>query len=772
MNMTKWIICCFLCCFGLLPARAQQANYALAEKMKTNRLEHDYNRLMPEFVPGGDNFWFRLRIGDGEMYYFADVKAGTVEELFDRERLAAEMGEVTGRSYDPRKLGFWMTPFKEDGVTLYWRDGEYNFEYNVATKKLAVVEPPAGEGNPQAHGGYRPAPPGISPDGKWQVFGIGHDVYIRDLRDSTQTRLTFDGEEDFSYTGARDDSREVSMVVTWASDSERFYHYRHDNRAVEEVAVMNYLRGRPSAGQSQVILAGDKGVSHTEISLFDVALKKQVKVDIGRWKDQMCRVLHTSPDLRQFYMERKNRPCDMLDICRVDVNTGRVETLIHEEGKPYIGLELSSVHFLRNGDIVMWSERTGHGHLYLYDANGKLKNRITAGEWDAGHVVKIDEKAREIFFNAYGFTPGENPSYAKVCRANLDGKGKIILLTPEEATHSVQFSPGGRYLVDTWSRPDTAPQFTVRDMQGRLVMKLGETDITPLYANGWKMPETFSVMAADGETELYGVMWKPFDFDPEKKYPVISCVYPGPQTDNVPLTFEFNTANELLAQVGFVVVAFNHRGGVPYRGRTYRTFGYGNIRDHALADDKCGLEQLIARHPYIDGNRVGVYGHSGGGFMSTAAICTYTDLYKAAVSSAGNHDNNIYSQFFVETHHGIKEIVGEDGESTFELNVVPTNMELAANLKGHLMLVAGGYDGNVHPASTIRMVDAFINHGKDVELVFLPQGRHTYDGASEWYFEHKTWSHFAKYLLGDFTTPCFYDIEFDEQSYRVKKILL
>lgn len=781
--MTKWILCIFFSCSCLL-SWAQQANYRLAEEMKTNSMEFGYECLRPEFVPKSDNFWFRMITDDGEKYYFTDVKTKKTEELFDREYIAVELGKITGRSYDPKKLGFWMTPFKEDGVTMYWRDGAFNIEYNRKTGKLSSskVDPS------KEQGFFRPQipPQGLSPDGKYQVFGRRYNLYLRSLPDSTEVQLTFDGEPDFSYVNERDDDEEVGVVTVWASDSKRFYHYRNDTRDIGEVGMINYLRGRPSVGTSQVVLAGDTGVIHLELSLFDVERKEKIKVNNEKWKDQACRVLHTSPDLQKFYIERKKRTNDVLEICRVDVETGEVEVLIHEECKPYIGIELNSIHFLNDGEeIVMWSERSGYGHLYRYAGNGKLLNAITTGEWSAGHVVRIDEKKREIYFQAYGIAQGENPSYAKICKARLDGKGKITVLTPEEGTHTVQFFPSGHYIIDTYSRPDLVPQFNLRDMEGKLVMKLGESDVSKLYKKGWKLPETFSVKAADGETDLYGVMWKPFDFDPNRKYPVISCVYPGPHTDNVPLSFEFNSANELLAQVGFIVVAFNHRGGVPYRGRDYHTFGYGNIRDHALEDDKRGLEQLIERYNFIDGERVGVYGHSGGGFMSTALICTYPDFYKAAVSSAGNHDNSIYSQFFVETHHGVREVNREvqvqgktaDGRDTtltrtetfFEVDA-PSNIELAKNLKGHLMLVVGGIDGNVHPANTFRMLDAFICHGKDVEFVYLPQGRHTYDGVSEWYFQHKLWSHFGKYLLEDFSTSCFYDIEFDEKTYRLKRV--
>ena len=785
--MTKVIISILLSCF-ILSGYAQKANYELAEKMTTNKLEYDYQKLHIVHAPNSENFWFRIKTQDGEKYFYADVAAKKTEPLFDANYISYELTKITGRTYSPNKLGFYGTPFKKDGVTLYWSDGKYMIEYNRLTKKLTHSEIEASTRDSMRMMGpqsFRDL--SQSPDGKYQVYSHMYNLYLRDLSDSTAVQLTFGGEKDYAYGYDYNINEKQNLPVVWSSDSKRFYHFCHDTRDIAEVSVMNYLNGRPVAGNTQMILAGDSGVLRTELSLFDAIEKKQIKIKLEKWKDQMSRILQTSDDLQEFYIERKNRPCDLLEICKVDVETGEVKVLIEENIKPYVGIETCNISFFNDSkDLIFLSERTGYAHLYRYDENGNLKNTITSGDWGVGRIIKFDEKKREIYFEAYGYTPGENPSYAKVCKANIDGKGKVVLLTPEEATHLVQFSPSGKYFIDTFSRPDLPTQFVLRNDKGNFIMQLGEADISNLYKNGWKLPETFSVKAADNKTELYGVMWKPFDFDETKKYPIISCVYPGPQTDNVPLSFEFNSENELLAQVGFIVVAFNHRGGLPFRGKDYRTFGYGNIRDHALADDKYGLEQLIERHSFIDGGKVGVYGHSGGGFMSTSAICTYPDFYQVGVSSAGNHDNNIYSQFFVETHHGIREVIkgSPEGEETsintdteaienvtFELIDIPTNMEIAKNLKGHLMLVVGGYDGNVLPANTFRMVDAFINHGKDIEFVYLPQARHVYEGVSSWYFRHKMWSHFAKYLLGDFTTPAFYDIEFDERMNQVKRVL-
>ena len=297
--------------------------------------------------------------------------------------------------------------------------------------------------------------------------------------------------------------------------------------------------------------------------------------------------------------------------------------------------------------------------------------------------------------------------------------------------------------------------------------------------------------AADGITDLYGYMWKPADFDSTKRYPIISYVYPGPQTEAIPLEFSVSTGfnNAALAQVGFIVVTFGHRGGSPLRDRWYHTYGYGNLRDYPLADDKHGIEQLADRYSFIDGSKVGIFGHSGGGFMSTAAICTYPDFYTAAVSSAGNHDNNIYNIWWGETHHGIKEgkakatdkkdakvtkvpkisvdsMNSEMEDVKFEKPQIPTNIELAKNLKGHLLLVAGDADNNVHPANTFRMADALIKAGKNFDMIILPGQNHAYRGISLDFFKRKIWFHFAKHLLGDYSTEQFTEID---EYMRLKK---
>ena len=311
------------------------------------------------------------------------------------------------------------------------------------------------------------------------------------------------------------------------------------------------------------------------------------------------------------------------------------------------------------------------------------------------------------------------------------------------------------------------PRFTLKDNNGRVIIKdLAKVDIRRAYEMGWRAPERFVVKAADGLTDLHGIMWKPADFDPNKKYPIISSVYPGPFFEYVSTSFSLDDSyNMKLAQIGFIVVSMGHRGGSPMRGKFYHRYGYGNLRDYPLADDKYAIEQLADRYSFIDITKVGIFGHSGGGFMSTAALCTYPDFYTAAVSSSGNHDNNIYNNGWVEIHHGVKEtkemvkdsVNGDHEVSTFSVKV-PTNMELAKNLKGHLLLVTGDMDKNVHPAHTLRMVDALIKAGKNFDMLVLPGKTHGY-GSADGFFERRLWFHFAKYLLGDTTADHYGNIE-------------
>ncbi len=761
--MNKLIVFLLFCGFSGL-VFGQKADFRKAEKFRKAASEVGSLNVRPHFLKDKDQFWFSYRTSEGTRWYWVDPARKVKRLLFDNEYMAQELTKFTTKPYSVKSLPLKDLEFKKDGKTLKFIVDEFNYEYDINSRQLVQkdsVKPPKRE----EHWGI------YSPDSAYIVFARKHDLYLMKTgdKDSVEIRITHDGEPFYSYAS---NERDTSSRRTWASarwfkDSKRFYVVRSDNRKVKDLWVINVLSGRPNLETYRYSMPGDKDIAQRELFVFDVDSLKQVKIATEKWPDQSLSVLHAGKNSDKIYFQRKRRTCDEIDICYADTRTGACKVLINEKSKPYFNDQLYHLSILEEGkDLIWWSERTGWGHFYHYDGEGNLKNAITSGNWVAGKMVRIDTVGRTVYFEGYGREEGRNPYYAGVYKASLDEEG-VRLLTPEDANHRVEMSESAKYMVDNFSRVDLEPRSVLRDNKGRVLMELAEPDLKRIYEMGWKMPERFTVKARDGVTDLYGVMWKPVDFDSTKKYPVISYVYPGPQTEAVPFDFTVSGGNNMaLAQLGFVVVNFGHRGGSPMREKWYHTYGYNNLRDYALADDKYGIEQLADRYPFIDLTKVGIFGHSGGGFMSTAALCTYPDFYTAAVSSSGNHDNNIYNLWRGETHHGVKEIKetvkdsvkGDREVSTFRSKIAP-NADLARNLKGHLLLVTGDMDNNVHPGNTLRMANALIQAGKNFDLVILPGQRHGYQGKASEFYQRKMWFHFAKYLLGDSSADDFYEID-------------
>jgi dipeptidyl aminopeptidase/acylaminoacyl peptidase len=452
-------------------------------------------------------------------------------------------------------------------------------------------------------------------------------------------------------------------------------------------------------------------------------------------------------DSARLYLTRSSRDLRKVDVAIADTATGEVKTVIEERFNTYI--ETKPLRLIGNGmELIHWSERDGWGHYYLYNSSGGVKNQITAGEWVADDMAFVDDKNRVIYFTGEGREPNEDPYYTHLYRANLDGTG-LRLLNPGNSSHSTSVSDAGRFFVDNFSTVNAAPASTVYDSAGIKLVDLETADLSRLADSGYKFPEPFKVKADDGITDLYGVMYKPFDFDPNKRYPIIAFVYPGPQTESVTKTFSPRSQNIALAQMGFIVIEVGNRGGNPHRSKWYHTYGYNNLRDYGLADKKSAIEQLAKRHKYIDIDRVGIFGHSGGGFMSTAAMLVYPDFFKVAVSSSGNHENNVYNRWWSEKHHGVKEVTDKDGNVHFEYDI-QKNSEIAKNLKGHLLLATGDMDDNVHMAGTLRLADALIKANKRFDMLVIPGKRHAYADATNYFFWVRA-DYFAKHLIGDFS---------------------
>jgi dipeptidyl aminopeptidase/acylaminoacyl peptidase len=665
----------------------------------------------------------------------------------------------------------------------------FYFEYNINTGELIQL---ADFKKPKR----KPSWAAISPDGNTILFGRNYNLFWMDKAnyekalkkedDSSivEHALTTDGSENFSYFsggGAMGNENNVdkeknkdkrkSVTAYWSPDSKHFALTRTDNRKVKDLWVINTLSDpRPTLETYKYMMPGEKEAPVDHIYLFDIDAKSGKEMPVSLFKDQDLNIwlnpalANTRDDdwrpqvwlgnNSKFYFTRTGRDLKKVDICMVDINTGTVKPLIEERFNTYI--EVRRLGLINEGkELIEWSERDGWAHFYLYDENGKLKNQITSGTWHVENILGIDEAKRILYFSGNGREAGEDPYYLHAYRVNFDGSG-LKLLNPGEFEHAMSINDNKTFFVDNYSRVNTAPKSTLYASDGRKVMDLETTDLSSLMATGYKFPQTFKVKADDGITDIYGVMYKPMDFDSTKKYPVIEYVYPGPQTEAVNKAFGRGMdRTDRLANLGFIVITMGNRGGHPARSKWYHNFGYGNLRDYGLADKKAAAEQLADRYPWFDINRVGIHGHSGGGFMSTAAMLVYPDFFKVAVSSSGNHDNSIYNRWWSEQHHGVKEVAG-DKDTTFAYNI-EKNQDLVKNLKGHLMLTTGDIDNNVHPGNTIRVANALIKANKRFDLVILPGQRHGYADMTEYFFWRMA-DYFTLYLMGD-TTDRPVDIE-------------
>lgn len=744
-------------------AKPQQlANYELAEKFnmfaaagKLSQARFDFH---PREINDTDNFWFDYQTSAGKLYYYVMPDKGKQELLFDNDEMAMALSELTRERIDPKKLRLHDLRFSKDQKSFTFDYGRKAYEYNRNTRKLKEVEK-----KQAAEDNLFSLSMGYSPDKKYILYAKNHNLYVKGNKelgvDTTEVQLTFDGMQHYSYASSHysfSPDEEMYTDARWCNDSRHAYIVLEDDRKLKESWVINSLSDKPELVKYKYAYPGDKHVTQYELVVIDVVEKTARKVNMAKWPDQYVMVFSSSSKGDLLFVERTKRTWDEVDVCSVNTSTLEVKELIHEVDKPYRDVHARSVEVLNDGrDILFRSERTGWGHYYHYDGEGNLKNAITSGPWVSGHIVAIDTLRREIYFNGYGGDPKMNPFYYQLYKAHIDREG-ATRITKEDAQHRVHFLKSRRYFIDSFDRVDMEPRMLLKDNTGKVILELPKPDLTQIYAEGWRKPERFVVKAADNTTDLHGVMWKPSNFDPEKKYPIISIVYPGPYFNFVPTEFTLDDNYcTRMAQLGFIVITVGHRGDSPMRGKAYHRYGYGNMRDYPLADDKYAIEQLAQRHSFIDIDKVGIYGHSGGGLMAAAAICTYPDFYKAAVSCSGNHDNSIYNRGWGECYNGVREVEkvvkdslgNETKEYEYKFNV-KSNAEIAKNLKGHLMLVTGDMDKNVNPAHTYRMAQALIEAGKDFDMLVIPGAGHGY-GSADKYFEKKMYRFFAKHLLGD-----------------------
>lgn len=767
-------------------------NYELAERFSAKRIGQMVfsTSVRPVWFRNGDKFLYAWKTSDGTQYYIADPKAGKTEPVFDMDKLAMQITEImrdpfdakhlpiSNISIDPENDGilkFDIKSTKEKTDTTGKATGEkltYHFRYEIAGKKLTYDTADKKEKYPDWAN--------VSPDGLTGVYMKNSNLFYMDTlnlrkaaedpKDSTlvEHKITSDGYKDFCYginnyngnTETDTTKRVFPSELVWSPDSRHIAVMRWNMAPLKDFWVINSLtQPRPTLETYKYQMPGEPGPKG-HLYVFSTSDWTSRQVKINAFKDQD---LIMQPDVRTtddqfdefygsrwlgdnngFYLTRMSRDLKRMDICYVGVDSDSTRTVISERMNTYV--ESRQTRLLDGGrKMIHWSERNGWANLYLYNADGTLIRNLTEGAYHVDDVLAVNEKEGYVLFRACGKEKGENPYQMHVYRVSLQGGEPKMLDIPDMNIDAIA-SDDGKYFIANYSRVDYKPASALFDAAGKKVCDLGEADFSLLFAAGYKFPERFKVKAADGITDLYGAIYKPFDFDSTKVYPICDYVYPGPQVEanNISWSRGF-TRTDRLAQLGFIVITVGNRGGHPDRSKWYHNYGYGNLRDYGLEDQKYAIQQLGARYSWIDLNRVGIHGHSGGGFMSTAAMLKYPDFFKAAVSCAGNHDNSIYNRWWSEQHHGITEKV-EAGDTTFVYSI-ETNPEIASNLKGHLMLVHGDIDNNVHPANTIRVVNALIRANKRFDMLILPGQRHGFGDMNEYFFWRMA-DYYCEWLMG------------------------
>ena len=805
-----------------------KANYQLAARFSPKKLDKMIFSLSvdPHWLKLSNRFWYTFETSEGKQWIIVDPIKVEKKVMFNRDKIAAELTRIIKDPFDGQHLPIDSLKFIKDENSIQFevkssiefvkeedkKKGDkaekskktFYFEYNLLTEKLSEL---VDFKKPKR----KPSWANVSPDQTIIVFGRNFNLYYMDKfnyekslqneEDSTivENALTTDGVQYFSwhsessYGGGgetnvdleKNKNKRKPVMGYWSEDGKKFALVKADNRKVKDLWVINSIADpRPTLETYKYWMPGEKDTPVDHFMIVDLLSKQHKEININQFKDQDVAIYNKTlpintrdddyrPNIwlgnnNEIYFSRTSRDLKRIDQCLVNVNTGNVRVIIEERLNTYV--EIKKPGLVKNGEeIIEWSERDGWAHFYLYDKNGNLKNQITSGPWHVEDIVSIDEEKRVLYFSANGkeninSNIKEDPYYLHLYKVNFDGTG-LQLLNPGNYDNSFSMNDRKSFFVNTGSRVNTIPVSALYGIDGKKIMDLETADLTNLFAAGYKFPETFKVKADDGITDIYGVMYKPYDFDSTKKYPIIEYVYPGPQTESVNKSFSKGMDRiDRLAQLGFVVVTLGNRGGHPSRSKWYHSYGYGNLRDYGLADKKAVIEQLADRFTYIHREKVGIHGHSGGGFMSTAAMLVYPDIFKVAVSNAGNHDNSVYNRWWSEKHNGVKENISEKGDTSFSY-MIDKNPDIAKNLKGKLLLIHGEIDNNVHPANTIRVVNALIKANKRFDMLILPTQRHGFGDMNEYWF-WRTADYFSKYLLGDETER---PVEIEELNREIER---
>lgn len=744
----------------LVPAAIAQGtreDYQRAEQFLPGNLRHKLYvaEMEPHWIAKTNRFWYRKASPKGVEFFLVDSSQNTTKPAFDQARLATALSKETKREFKPTELPFDTFEFSEDGKSVHFQIESASWSCNLETYNCkAAREPSAGPYENE------------SPSKEWIAYVKNFNLYVRYVPTGEIVQLTRDGEQGWEYATPIPSLRPMVTqgtqepkqrpAVFWSPDSSKLVTYRMDTRNAGQFTNLQFVppgQLRPRAFRVVYPLPGE-ALPMAEPIVFDVRKGKRidVKTDPLEMQFRGGPGFEWFPDSKGFYYDHGERGEKEIELRTVDADTGEQRVVIREKSDRYVDPGETFFRFLHESGEVLWSsERDGWNHLYLYNQKtGELKNQVTLGPWVLRRIVDVDEKSRRVYFLANGREKDEDPYQTHLYSVGLDGKG-LNLLTPENANHTVSVSPDHLYFVDSASRPDLPGQAVLRNTKdGSQVRILEQTEAAALLQMGWKYPMPFHGKAKDGTTDLYGLIWRPTNFDAAKKYPIIEMAYTGPQAFFVPKTFGAAMRGlQSVAELGFVVVMVDGRGTTG-RSRAFHEYSYHNPGG-AFEDHVAMIQQMAAQNPYMDITRVGIFGTSAGGYGAAHAILVFPDFYKVCVSISGDHDARLDKAWWNELYQGYP--VGPDYAEQ-------SNVTLADRLKGHLLIVHGDVDDNVHVVETMRFADALMKANKDFDMLIVPNMYHGEGGNL--YLVRRRWDYFVEYLLG-VTPPANIEIHEDRE---------
>jgi dipeptidyl aminopeptidase/acylaminoacyl peptidase len=756
--MNKYFLTAFAFCLINI-VNAQQRDSITVQDYKNAEGFLGYNTQ--KLIDGGnvrpnwftnDHFWYVRNTSSGKEFVVVDPVKSTRKAAFDHQKLAVELSRSAGNLYSANALPFESITFTDNNESILFSVENKSWKYSIRSGKVELNPDEKIISNSKTGSARRGAKGVTSPNGKYTAFIKDYNLYVHDVEGNKDIQLTTDGIKDFGYaTDNAGWSTSDNAILRWSPDSKKIATFKQDQRKVGDMYLVTTNVGHPTLQSWKYPLPGDKEIATIQRVIIEVAKPKVIvlKVPTDPHRASLSDDVSSSGtfddvdwnmDASQlaFLSTSRNHKEEKMRIA--DAATGEVREVFSETVATQYESGQGSINWRyldRSKEIIWYSERDNWGHLYLYNSEtGKLKNQITKGNFVVTRLLKVDEKKRLIYFMAGGKETG-NPYFAHLYKVGFDGKN-LTLLTPESGNHQITFSPSEQYFLDAYSQPDVAPVTVLRDLNGKLTSNIEKTDLSRLLATGWKPPVPVNLIAADQKTAIYGLVFKPTKMQVGKKYPVIDYIYPGPQGGSVG-SWSFTASrgdHQALAELGFIVVVIEGTGN-PLRSKDFHDRSYGNMSVNTLPDQIAAIRQLALKYP-IDTTKVGIWGHSGGGFATATAMFRYPDFFKVGISESGNHDNRNYEDDWGERYDGLSE------NSDYAAHA---NQLYAKNLKGKLMLAHGMMDNNVPPSNTMLVVDALIKANKDFDLVLFPNSTHGYGQYSP-YMMRRRWDYFVKNLLG------------------------